>query len=197
MQSYEMPLGGDGTDIVLNNTFVRGRASDGGVIVEEMTRDQWMERQVPPRAEYRLRITGFAEPFETRNMFKGAIDQNGKTDERDTITKTKIDFQIVRRDGSLGASVLIWCNWPKRLSVNSNLGKLYFAATANKEVAANGRADVLDMIAAEGGGDVKALLMPSRTLNNEGRPMYAECVWDSVSPWIDAPDGDDDASLWQ
>lgn len=189
--SYEMSVGSSGGAQDGPGEFVRGIASDGGVIVVPMTMDEWMDCRVPPRNQYRLRIQGFQVPFDQPNTFKGSVGQNGKIDERDTVTKTKIDFQIVKDDGTLGPHVLIWCGWPNSLTSNSNLGKLYFAATEGDD-SAGGRVQVPDMI----GRDVQAMLMPSTSLNNEGRPKYAQIAWDTLAPWDDsAPVEDPD--LWR
>jgi hypothetical protein len=187
MNTYTMTVGQSSSVDDIPHVYVRGVNPDGSVIEEEMTRDEWMACKVPPRMEYHLRITGFAVPFDQPNFFKGSINKAGMVDERDTVKKTKIDFQIVKRDGTLGAHVLIWCPWPQSLSPNSNLGRLFLAATQRDERSA-GTASVTDMI----GRDVRVMLMPSKSLNNEGQPKYAEIAWDTLAPWTgDVVDEDD------
>jgi hypothetical protein len=116
------------------------------------------------------------------------MGMGGKVDERTTIKKTKIDFQIINKTtGEAGPHVLIWCTWPSRLSENSNLGKVFYTAVPAEEIGPS--VSATQMI----GGEIAGMILPSESVDDSGKAKYANLAWDTVAPWTaEADDGD----LW-
>lgn len=168
--NYAMPAGGD-----ISNDYVR---KVGDEIVEvEQTKDEWMACVVPPPGQYRLRITGFAVPFQTPNKYKGQVDKNGRMDERDFLMKTKLDLVIVGGPGD-GKHVLIWAPWPSRMTPGTNIGRVFFAATGYDPDGTQDMYDPVDML----GCEFLAFVQGSEGLNEQGKPKTAVMLWESVKP---------------
>lgn len=145
----------------------------GELVTHEQTQDERMQHIVPPAGEYTLRIISFAEPFEMDGEY-------GKS------TNTRLELVIVggRGDGKVCTLLTTWIIGPK-----SNLGKVFRAVTG-KPVDKGGEYDLTELI----GGQFKALLYPSESVDDAGKPKGTKCTWDSVKPAGDAEA--DDTDTW-
>lgn len=161
--------------------FVR-RAADGSLEKEEQSQDQRAAQVVPPKGEYRLKVTGFAEPFEMprAEQFGGG-----------TQLMTRLELQIVGGRGD-GKTTTVLCGWPTRIGPRSNLGKVYMA-TKNTGIPEGMKVDVADIL----GGEFEAYLRPSDKLDDFGKPRYTVIAWDTVAPVGGSGETQsDDDDLW-
>lgn len=133
--------------------------ANGNVAKREQTQDERLTHVVPPMGEYTVLIRGVAEPFEM--TFDGKASK-----------KTRLEL-VIQNDGpGKGKVCTILLGWS--IGPKSYLGKIYQTVTG-ETVTQNAQYDVTRII----GHTFRAMLMPSASTDDNGRPKGTNVVWDT------------------
>lgn len=138
-------------------------ADDGSIQEREQTQEERQQLQVPPKGEYRLKIKGFAVPFEWQQK----AEYGGGMRE---MTRLLLEVQ-----GGPGNGKLLSLLCPFVVGKKSNLGKIY-GATVGLPAPGEDWDPVL-MLEQE----FTAYLQPSKNLDENSKPKGTDCSWDTVA----------------
>lgn len=170
--------GGNGTFNIWRGEFQQ----DGELVYAEAAFSDYV---VPPKGEYRLKVTGLGEPFEDeipaqyrKRLPSGEIDPNGPA----TSTKTRLELTIVGGNHD-GEKVLI-SYLTLSLSSGGKSGRPANLYVIFQAACPEGGTDPGDML----GRDFFAYLKPSDSKRDDGTPKYAVMSYDTCSPVEDAPE---------
>lgn len=142
------------------------KADDGTIQEREQTQEERQALQTPPKGEYRLKVKGFAVPFEMSNF-----DKTGMQD----MTRLLLEVQ-----GGPGAGKRTTLLVSYTVSKRSNLGRIYGATVGMPEAGSNW--DPVLMLEQE----FTAYLQPSKNVDEHGKPKGTDCSWDTVAAIGDA-----------
>jgi hypothetical protein len=154
-------------------TWVR-KDKKGNIVEHEQTPDERDAHVVPKKGEYRLKVRGFAKPFEMNRaeQFGGGVQ-----------TMTRLELELMNgRDKGKVCTLLTGLS----LSPRSNLGKVFTAITGEDLSRGGVEYDLADML----GGEFSAYLLPSDQTWDDGKPKGTRCSWDTVAA---IGDDEDDA----
>lgn len=139
------------------------KAADGTFQEREQSQDERAQIQIPPKGEYRLKVVGFAVPFE---MPRSADFGGGMQ------TMTRLLLEVA---GGPAAGKRCTLLVSYAVSRRSNLGKIYGATVG---MPAPGESwDPVLMLDQE----FTAYLQPSKNLDENGKPKGTDCSWDTVA----------------
>ncbi len=140
------------------------KTDDGNYATREQTKEEREAFQIPPRGEYRLKVKGFAEPFERPKDAKygGGMQE-----------KTILLLEVQGGPGN-GKRCTLWATYV--FSKGSNLGKVFQAVT-KRPIMPGDVPDPVEMLE----GEFTAYLQPSQNLDENGRPKGTDCSWDTVA----------------
>lgn len=133
---------------------------------------------VPPKGQYRLKLTGFAEPVEV-----AISDQYRKPDGPTHRKETKLELEIVSERGKGKRWVCSYVTFS--LGDRANLFRIYLAGVLKgnlKEAPAQRVYD--DMI----GVEFEAYVNVSDKRDDKGNPIRASLAWDTIAPISDGAD---------
>lgn len=144
------------------------KTASGEIEEHEQTQDERQALQIPPKGEYRLKVKGFAVPFDMPRSqeFGGGMQ---------TMTRLLLEVQ-----GGPGAGKRTTLLTSYAVSRRSNLGRIY-AATVGMPSPGEDWDPVL-MLEQE----FTAYLQPSKNVDEHGKPKGTDCSWDTVAAVGDA-----------
>lgn len=139
------------------------RNEDGSIHEHEQTQDERQALQIPPKGEYRLKVKGFAVPFDMPRSqeFGGGMQ---------TMTRLLLEVQGGPGNGKRTTLLTSYA-----VSKRSNLGRIY-GATVGMPAPGEDWDPVL-MLEQE----FTAYLQPSKNQDENGKPKGTDCSWDTVA----------------
>jgi len=145
----------------------------GNPVFQPMTFDDYT---IPPKGQYRLKFTGFAEPKEVTETWEG---------ETKTKMETKLEIEIADGPGKGHKFIVNWVTFS--LGDRANAFNLYVATMCNGDKkAAPATRNWDDMIGKEFEGYVT-----NPKMKEDGTPARAALSWDTLTPGREQGEGYD------
>lgn len=143
----------------------RGEAdSAGNPVYDEKTFDDY---KIPPAGQYRMKLTGFAEPQEVESTWEGKTS---------TKVETKLEIEITDGPGKGHKFIVSWVTFS--LGDRANAFKLYVATNCDGDKSkAPQQRNWDDMIGKEFMGYVT-----NPKMKDDGTPARAALSWDTLTP---------------
>lgn len=148
--------------------------TDGLPVFTEVDRKE--AHVVPPTGMYKLRCTGFSEPWTEENQF---VEPDKVTGKRPEITKTHLEMEIIDGDGK-GARFM-WNFVTFKVAFGktfSNMGAIIAASKFAGEKPPKGTEFYRDDVI---GCEFMATVKASEDRDENGHPKYAKVVGDTIT----------------
>lgn len=172
MSDYVIKSGGSGSYNIV-------RLVNGAPVASELTEAERAAYATPPSNKYRLKITGFHEPWEQARNAKFISADSPATHE----TKTRLEFEIVegKGKGKRFSSMVTWA-----INDRSNLGKVWKAVFGS----IGSESDLTDLL------DKELVIYVDKTdgIDKDGNAVsYANPSWATAKA---VGDTEDDGDEW-